>query len=186
MFKTHSSDTVFSLYIFLNNRHRLLPDFDGFSFNGELLLKAVKVIGALLIIVQIMSVLAFGLSFHTVTSILMTTLSGEPVQLEMRFDPSGKGEMVVELLPSNQGFLDVDMTLKVGAIDRFGEYIAVNSTLAHLSAGDNRVLSLILQISSEDYVRLVEESSVEVTVDLRTLYNLVGISNSLCMEVQSQ
>ena len=149
-------------------------------------MKPVKVIGAILVVVQITSMLAFGLSFHTLTSILITTLSGEPIQLEMNFDPSGSGSMLVELLPRNQGFLDADMTLKVGAIDKFGEYIAINSTLAHIGAGSNRVMSLTLQFSLTDYERLVDDSSLKVTVDLKTLNDLVGISNSLEMEVQSQ
>ena len=150
------------------------------------MLKAVKVIGAILLVVQITSVLAFGLSFHTVTSILMSTLSGEPLQLEMNFDHTGRGEMVVAFLPQNQGLLNADMTLKVGAIDCHGEYIAFNSTLAHINAGSNRAMSLTLTFSPDDYDRLVQDSSIEVTVDLRTLNDLVGISNSLRMEVQSQ
>ena len=149
-------------------------------------MKAVKVIGIVLLVVQITSVMAFGLSFHTLTSILMTTLSGEPLQLEMNFDHTGRGEMVVEFLPQNQGFLDADMTLKVGAIDRYGEYIAFNSTLAHINAGSIRAMSLKIEFTPDDYERLVQDSSIEVTVGLRTLNDLVGISNSLRMEVQSQ
>ena len=157
-----------------------------FSVNGERKLKAVKVVGAILLAVQIVSVLAFGLSFHTMTSVLMTTLSGDPLQLELNFDHTGRGEMVIELMPLNQGLLDAEMILKVGALDRNGEYISQNSANVHLGSGSGETVSLTLEFSSEDYDRLAHDSSIEVTVDLKTLNNLVGISNSLRMEVQSQ
>ena len=149
-------------------------------------MKAVKVVGAILLAVQIVSVLAFGLSFHTMTSVLMTTLSGEPLQLELNFDHTGQGEMVIELKPLNQGFLDAEMILKVGALDKYGEYISQNSSRIHLNSGSSRTVFLTLQFSSSDCERLAQDSSIEVTVDLKTLNNLVGISNSLRMEVQNQ
>jgi len=157
-----------------------------FSVNGERKLKAVKVVGAILLAVQIVSVLAFGLSFHTMTSVLMTTLSGDPLQMELNFDHTGHGEMVIELMPLNQGFLDAEMILKVGALDQYGEYISQNSSRIHLDSGSGRSVFLTLQFSSADYERLAQNSSIEVTVDLKTLNNLVGISNSLRMEVQNQ
>jgi len=157
-----------------------------FSVNGDQKLKAVKVISALLLTVQIVSIMAFGLSFHTVTSILMTTLSGDPLQLELNFDHTGRGEMLIELMPLNQGFLDAELILKVGALDQFGDYINQNSSRIHLRAGSNRSVILSLQFSSEDYEKLAQDSSIEVTVDLKTLNNLVGISNSLRMEMQNQ
>jgi len=148
-------------------------------------MKVIKVVGAILLAVQILSVLTFMLSFHTMISILMTTLSSDPIQMELNFDHTGIGKMVIELMPYNQGLLDAELTLKVGALDQYGEYISQNSSKVHMSSGSKKSVFLTLQFSSDDYDKLALDSSIEVIVDLRTLNNLVGISNILRMEVQN-
>ena len=148
-------------------------------------MKVIKVLGIVLLTVEILSVLTFVLSFHTMISILMTTLSNDPIQMELDFDQKGTGEMIIELIPYNQGFLDAELTLKIGALDQYGEYISQNSSKIHMSSGSYKSVFLTLKFSSDDYDRLALDSSIEVIFDLRTLNNLVGISNILRMEVQN-
>jgi len=146
------------------------------------ILKPSKILGVIIAVVQLVSVLAFVLSIYTVTSVLQSSMSGEGLAMELTVDEStGVGLLQLELNPSNPGFLDTDLSLELNLLAD-GEKIAGDSSSVSLSAGAQETLSLNLMVDADDMERIINqelETSMEVTIGLKTLYDLVGISNTI-------
>jgi hypothetical protein len=145
-------------------------------------LKPAKVLGVIISIIQLASVIAFVLSMYTVTTVLQSSISGEGLSMELTVDEStGRGLLQLELNPSNPGLLDTDLSLELNLLVD-GEKIAGDSSSVSLAAGSQETLSLNLMVEAAEMERIISqglETSMEVTIGLRTLYDLVGISNTI-------
>jgi len=145
-------------------------------------LKPVKVLGVVISMIQLASVLAFVLSIYTVTMVLQSSISGEGLAMELTVDEStGRGLLQLELNPSNPGLLDTDLSLELNLLAD-GEKITGDSSSVSIAAGSQETLSLNLVVEAADMERIISqglETSMEVTIGLRTLYDLVGISNTI-------
>ncbi len=133
-------------------------------------------------VIQLSSVLAFVASMYTVTAVLSSSLSGEGMALELTVDEStGVGTLQLELYPINPGFLSTDLSVGLILLAD-GEDIASDSSSVSLAAGSQETLSLDLTVDAADMERIITkelETSLEVTFSLRTLYDLIGISNKI-------
>jgi hypothetical protein len=145
-------------------------------------LKPVKVLGVVISMIQLASVLAFVLSIYTLTMVLQSSISGEGLAMELTVDEStGRGLLQLELNPSNPGLLDTDLSLELNLLAD-GEKITGDSSSVSIAAGSQETLSLNLMVEAADMERIISqglETSMEVTIGLRTLYDLVGISNTI-------
>ncbi len=145
-------------------------------------MKPAKILGLIIAVIQLASVLAFVASMYTVTAILSSSLSGEGMALELTVDEStGVGTLQLELYPINPGFLSTDLSVELILLAD-GEDIASDSSSVSLAAGSQETLSLDLTIDAVDMERIITEeleTSLEVTFSLRTLYDLIGISNKI-------
>lgn len=145
-------------------------------------MKPAKILGLIIAVIQLASVLAFVASMYTVTAVLSSSLSGEGMALELTVDESaGIGTLQLELYPINPGFLSTDLYVELILLAD-GEDIASDSSSVSLAAGSQETLSLDLTIDAADMERIITEeleTSLEVTFSLRTLYDLVGISNKI-------
>jgi hypothetical protein len=145
-------------------------------------LKPAKVLGIVISMIQLASVLAFVMSIYTVTMVLQTSISGEGLAIELTVDEStGRGLLQLELNPSNPGLLDTDLSLELNLLAD-GEKITGDSSSVSIAAGSQETLSLNLMVEAADMERIISqglETSMEVTIGLRTLYDLVGISNTI-------
>ncbi len=145
-------------------------------------MKLAKILGAIIAVIQLSSVLAFVVSMYTVTAVLSSSLSGEGMALELTVDEStGVGTLQLELYPINPGFLSTDLYVELILLAD-GEDIASDSSSVSLAAGSQETLSLDLTVDAADMERIITEeleTSLEVTFGLRTLYDLVGISNKI-------
>lgn len=145
-------------------------------------MKPVKVLGVVISMIQLASVLAFVLSIYTVTMVLQSSISGEGLAMELTVDEStGRGLLQLELNPSNPGLLDTDLSLELNLLAD-GEKITGDSSSVSIAAGSQEALSLNLMVEADDMERIISqglETSMEVTIGLRTLYDLVGISNTI-------
>ncbi len=145
-------------------------------------MKPAKILGLIIAVIQLASVLAFVASMYTVTAVLSSSLSGEGMALELTVDESaGIGTLQLELYPINPGFLSTDLSVELILLAD-GEDIASDSSSVSLAAGSQEILSLDLTIDAVDMERIITEeleTSLEVTFSLRTLYDLVGISNKI-------
>lgn len=145
-------------------------------------MKPAKVLGVVISMIQLASVLAFVLSIYTVTMVLQSSISGEGLAMELTVDEStGRGLLHLELNPSNPGLLDTDLSLELNLLAD-GEKITGDSSSVSIAAGSQETLSLNLMVEAADMERIISqglETSMEVTIGLRTLYDLVGISNTI-------
>ena len=145
-------------------------------------MKPAKILGLIIAVIQLASVLAFVASMYTVTAVLSSSLSGEGMALELTVDEStGVGTLQLELYPINPGFLSTDLSVELILLAD-GEDIASDSSSVSLAAGSQETLSLDLTVDAVDMERIITEeleTSLEVTFSLRTLYDLIGISNKI-------
>jgi len=132
-------------------------------------------------ITQIASLAAFGLSIYSIYGVLSSTFIGG-LGFEMDFDEAtGVGSLQLEVTPQNTGYLDADVTLGLKILDGDGVSVASESTSVMLAPGGSETISLVLEISREDYERIAlgGESYLELFVGLRTLFDLIGISDTI-------
>ena len=132
-------------------------------------------------ITQIVSLAAFGLSMYSIYGVLSSTFSGG-LGFEMDFDEAtGVGSLRLEVTPQNPGYLDADITLGLKLLDADGVAVASEASSAALAPGGYETISLVLEVSREDYERIAlgGESSIELFLGLRTLFDLVGISDTI-------
>ena len=149
-------------------------------------MKAVQIVGVLITLVQLGSVVGFGLSLHTMAGVVMGTISGGEIGIEMNVDElGGLGSMELNLTTNNPGFLEATASLEIMILDNLGAPLDTDYETVILQPGDSQTVNLRLEISASDIMRIVEgmETSVEVTISLRTLYDLVGITNTIKLEV---
>ncbi|MBC8224011.1 hypothetical protein H8E65_05440 [Candidatus Bathyarchaeota archaeon] len=131
-------------------------------------------------IAQIGSLVAFGLSIYSIYGVLSSTFTGG-LAFEMDIDEAtGVGSLQVEVTPQNPSYLDADVTLGLSLLDGDGVSVASESSSVTIAPGGSETITLILEVSREDFERISTEgvSTLELYVGLRTLYNLVGISDT--------
>lgn len=144
-------------------------------------MKTTKIIGLLIIITQIVSLAAFGLSIYSIYGVLSSTFTGG-LAFEMDIDEAtGTGILQVEVTPQNPSYIDTDVTLGLSLLDGDGVTVASESSTVTIAPGGSETITLILEISREDSERIAMEgvSTLELYVGLRTLYDLVGISDTI-------
>ena len=132
-------------------------------------------------IAQIGSLVAFGLSIYSIYGVLSSTFTGG-LAFEMDIDEAtGVGSLQVEVTPQNPSYLDADVTLGLSLLDGDGVSVASESSSVTIAPGGSETITLILEVSREDFERISTEgvSTLELYVGLRTLYNLVGLSDTI-------
>jgi hypothetical protein len=149
-------------------------------------MKAYQVVGVLITLVQLGSILGFGLSLHAMAGVVLGTVAGGEMGLEMNVEElGGPGTMELNLSPNNPGLLETTASFEIMILDDLGVPLDTDYESVVLEPGDSQEVNLRLEISASDIMRIVEgmETSVEVTVKLRTFYNLVGVTNTIRLKV---
>ena len=148
-------------------------------------MKTANVLKAAIVILQLVSFAAFGLSFHTISGILNSSLAGG-MGVEMSFDEStGVGNLEMSMSPENVGWLPVELRVELAAVNSDGHYIATDQFKEHMEPGAKSSHTLTLELSTSEVQKIVEEgkgSDLEVVLYLRTFYNLVGLYDLLKIE----
>ncbi len=132
-------------------------------------------------ITQIGSLVAFGLSIYSIYGVLSSTFTGG-LAFEMDIDEAtGVGSLQVEVTPQNPGYIDADVTLGLSLLDGDGVSVASGSSSVTIAPGGSETITLVLEVSREDFERISTEgvSTLELYVGLRTLFDLVGISDTI-------
>ncbi len=144
-------------------------------------MKTTKIIALLIMIAQIGSLVAFGLSIYSVYGVLSSTFTGG-LGFEMGIDEAtGVGSLQVEVTPQNPGYIDAEVTLGLSLLDGDGVSVASESSSVKIAPGGSETITLVMEISRVDLERISTEgvSTLELYVGLRTLYDLVGISDTI-------
>jgi hypothetical protein len=145
-------------------------------------LKTVRVIGVLVAAVQLFSMLAFCASIYTIFMVASSTTSGDAMAVQVTFnEAAGAGMISLDAELRNEGLLGVNLALGIYTLNGSGERIARNSTSVYLEVGGQEPVSLSLQLTEGLIGRLLEgeEGCFEVVMGVRTLRDLVGVSNSM-------
>jgi hypothetical protein len=135
----------------------------------------------LIMVAQIGSLVAFGLSIYTVYGVLSSTFSGG-LSFEMDInEATGDGSLQVQFTPQNPSYINADVSLGLSLQDGDGESVATETTSVVITPGGSETITLVLEVSREDFERISLEgkSSIELHVGLRTLFDLVGISDTI-------
>jgi len=146
-------------------------------------LKTTKLIALLIMIAQIGSLVAFGLSIYSLYGVLSSTFTGG-LAFEMDIDEAtGAGSLRVEVTPQNPGYIDADVTLGLSLLDGDGVSVASESSSVTIAPGGSETITLVLEVSRVDFERISSEgvSTLELYVGLRTLFDLVGISDTITL-----
>jgi hypothetical protein len=145
-------------------------------------LRAVRVFGVVVAVVQLASMIAFSVSMYTIFAAASSMASGDSMAMELTLDEAaGVGALRLDAVARNGGLLGVNLAVGVSALDEAGESLARNSTSVHLEAGEGRTVSVSLSLPLGVMRRITVErrGCLEVTMDLRTLNDLVSVSNTM-------
>ena len=145
-------------------------------------MRAVRVFGVVVAAVQLASMIAFGASMYTILAVASSAASGDSMAMELTLDEAaGVGVLRLDAVARNGGLLGVNLAVGVSALDEAGEPLARNSTSVHLGAGEGRTISVSLSLPLGVMRRITVErrGSLEVTMDLKTLNDLIGVSNTM-------
>ncbi len=145
-------------------------------------MRAVRAFGLVMLAIQLASMIAFGASMYTIIAVASSTASEDSMAMELTLDEAtGIGVLRLEAMAHNGGLLGVNLAVGVGALDEAGETLARNSTSVHIEAGEGRAVSVSLSLPLVVMRRITMErrGSLEVIFDLKTLNDLVGISNTM-------
>lgn len=96
----------------------------------------------------------------------------------------GTGDNILSMSvnPTNKGFLGVDLSTKLTILDAEGKVIDSNTTSINIPPGQNRFSYVSLTIRKDmvpDGNLQNMKASVQLELDVRTLWNLVGFKNVL-------
>jgi|APSaa5957512622_1039677.scaffolds.fasta_scaffold00279_20 hypothetical protein len=152
-----------------------------------MIMKASKIIGLLITIVQLTGTVAMVLGMYTMVSVFSTAI------------PQGEGEIDIQIgdpvvipfsiTPSNPGYLAAELSVSISLVVDGDEEIVSDSAELVIPAMSQVPVDLELSLSqalAEEY--LVEGADVAWVIDMRvtTLYDLISFSNTLTMSGGAQ
>jgi hypothetical protein len=136
-------------------------------------LRNSKILGYILVVVNLASFVVFGLTAHTIIGVLS---SSSPMGSEspVIIDASTKlARVSFEMQPKNSGFLEAEVTLGVRIVTSETSLEPGEETSFKLAPGESRKVTLTLTVP-EEKLRLYSEGkgSLELATGVKTLYNL--------------
>ncbi len=150
-------------------------------------MKASKIIGLLITIVQLTGTIAMVLGMYTMVSVFATAI------------PQGDGEINIQsedpvtipfsFAPSNPGYLDAKLIISISLVVDGDQEITSDSAELVIPAQTRVPVDLELSLSqamAEEY--LTEGADVEWVIDMQvtTLYDLISFSNTMTMSGGAQ
>jgi hypothetical protein len=145
-------------------------------------LKASKIIGLLITIVQLAGTVAMVLGMYTMVSVFSTAIPQGEGAIDIQM-----GDPVVipfSITPSNPGYLDAKLTVSLSLVVDGVQEIASDSAELVIPAQSQVPVDLELSLSqaiAEEY--LVDGADVDWIIDMQvtTLYDLISFSNTMTM-----
>ncbi len=150
-------------------------------------MKASKIIGLLITIVQLTGTVAMVLGMYTMVSVFSTAI------------PQGEGEIDIQvgdpvvipfsITPSNPGYLAAELSVSISLVVDGDDVIASDYAEIVIPGQSQIPVDLELSLSqalAEEY--LVEGADVEWVIDMKvtTLFDLISFSNKLTMSGSGQ
>ncbi len=150
-------------------------------------MKASKIIGLIITIVQLTGTVAMVLGMYTMVSVFSTAIPQGDGAIDIQI-----GDPVIipfSITPSNPGYLDAKLTISLSLVVDGDQEIASDSAELVIPAQSRVPVDLELSLSqatAEEY--LAEGADVEWVIDMQvtTLYDLISFSNTMTMSGGSQ
>ena len=153
-------------------------------------MKPSKALGAVILVLQLASVLAFGLAVHAMVDVSMNMAQSEALVIEMEMDEaSGQAVVRTAANPRNGGLLGLDIEISLGVTDDEDNFLASDSTQLHLEPGEEKALTLALQLpvwEIQERMFRGEEVFLDLELKFRTLYDLVSVKNVMKLPLGEQ
>ena len=145
-------------------------------------MKASKIIGLLITIVQLAGTVAMVLGMYTMVSVFSTALP----QGEGAIELEGMDPVVIpfSVTPSNPGYLDAELSLSMSLVVDGEQVVASDSVELTIPAQSQVPVDLELSLSQEMAMQyLMEGADVEWVIDMKvtSLYDLISFSNTMRM-----
>ena len=150
-------------------------------------MKASRILGIGIMIIQLVSIVGFTAGFHTIYEVYNTAIpggAGGGTEIEMT-DPV---IIPYSISPMNRGYLEARLTVTLSLVEG-EEVIATESMEVTIPPGEQVPLDLELTIPlSTAQMYLGEGSNAEWVLELgiTTLYDLVSFSNTITMSGVAQ
>lgn len=153
-------------------------------------MKPSKALGVVILVLQLASVLAFGLAVHAMVDVSMNMAQSEALVIEMEMDEaSGQAVVRTAANPRNGGLLGLDIEISLGITDDEDNFLASDSTQLHLEPGEEKALALALQLpvwEIQERMFRGEEVFLDLELKFRTLYDLVSVKNVMKLPLGEQ
>ncbi len=149
-------------------------------------MKFSKILGLIIGVVQLASAVALILGMQAMLGVFASAFSSGGQSAEIQFtDPV---IIPVTLTPSNTGYLDANMDVKISMLVD-GVEVASDSTTVMVSAGSSVPVELELQLplaEAQQYFQTGSNLQQEIDVKVSTLYDMISFSNHIITEVGAQ
>jgi hypothetical protein len=146
-------------------------------------MRASRSFSIAILIFQLSSIIAFGLSIHTIIDVSMNMASRENLLIEVIMDENlGIAKIRTEATARNDGLLGINIRVDLDVRDEHNNILASDKQFIHLDPGEERHLALSISAPVSEIQRLMSLNSkvfLNLDMGLRTLYDLVGVSNSM-------
>jgi hypothetical protein len=153
-------------------------------------MKPSKALGVVILVLQLASVLAFGLAVHAMVDVSMNMAQSEALVIEMEMDEaSGQAVVRTAANPRNGGLLGLDIEISLGITDDEDNFLASDSTQLHLEPGEEKALALAIQLpvwEIQERMFRGEEVFLDLELKFRTLYDLVSVKNVMKLPLGEQ
>ena len=150
-------------------------------------MRASKIIGLLITVVQLAGTVAMVISLYTMVSVFSTAIPQGEGEIDIQI-----GDLVIipfSITPSNPGYLDAKLSISISLVVDGDQKIASDATELTIPARSQIPVDLELSLSqstAEQY--LLEGTNVEWVIEMHvtTLYDLISFSNTMTMSGGSQ
>ena len=145
-------------------------------------MKTSKIIGLLISVVQLVSAVGLVIGMHAMLGVFATALPSGEQGIDIQYtDPV---VIPFTLTPTNNGFIEASMSVKVGMIVN-GVEVASDSATVVVPPGSTVPVELELSIAQADaleYFQSATDLKWETDISVTTLYNLISFSNHMVIE----
>jgi hypothetical protein len=142
-------------------------------------LRRSRIIGILIIIIQVGGLAAFALGVHTLSTVFSASMA-ENKSVEIKFtDP-----VVIPyvLTPKNNGYLEAKVRVSITLISGDGKQLATDTAQATIPPHSQKTISLELNMPLSDAQKYLKTGSVVswvVVFEMSTLFDLINFSDTV-------
>jgi hypothetical protein len=145
-------------------------------------MKASKIIGVIITVIQLGSMVALIAGMHTMLGVFTTALPTGEEEIEIQF--SDPVVIPFTFSPSNNGYLKATMYISVKLIADEIE-LASDSAFIEIPSGSFIPVELVLTLplrDAEEYLKKGVDVNWETEISVTTLYDLISFSNKMTIE----